>query len=130
MKNVRERLAVQFEDRASLRVGPHGPLWIAGISMPEIHESDRNDLTIRVGRGSDHARSTLVQAEQAMRAQPMLRISRSCIVNINYVSEVNRTLRRDFILVLAGGATVTVTSSEGFRGKVEEYLATLRLWPG
>ena len=51
----------------------------------------------------------------------MLRISRSCLVNMNYVSEVNRTLRGDFILVLAGGATVT--SSEGFRAKVKDYLA-------
>jgi two-component system LytT family response regulator len=48
-------------------------------------------------------------------------------VNVNYVKEVNRTLRGDFILVLAGGATVT--SSEGFRAKVKEYLATLRLSP-
>jgi two-component system LytT family response regulator len=39
---------------------------------------------------------------------------------MNFVREVNRTLRGDFILVLAGGATVT--SSEGFRAKVKEYL--------
>jgi two-component system LytT family response regulator len=38
---------------------------------------------------------------------------------------VNRTLRGDFILVLAGGATVT--SSEGFRSKVKDYLGTLRI---
>jgi DNA-binding LytR/AlgR family response regulator len=41
------------------------------------------------------------------------------------VREVNRTLRGDFILVLRGGATVT--SSEGFRAKVKEYLGSLRL---
>jgi two-component system, LytTR family, response regulator len=55
----------------------------------------------------------------------MLRISRSCLVNLNYVREVNRTLRGDFILILAGGATVT--SSEGFRGKVKDYLSTLKI---
>ena len=55
----------------------------------------------------------------------MLRISRSCLVNVNFVKEVNRTLRGDFILVLAGGATVT--SSEGYRAKVKEYLSSLRL---
>jgi two-component system LytT family response regulator len=44
---------------------------------------------------------------------------------MNYVKEVNRTLRGDFILVLAGGATVT--SSEGFRSKVKEYLGKLRI---
>jgi len=88
-------------------------------------EADRNYVLIRVGRDNYHARSTLMQAEQALKSQPMLRISRSCLVNMNYVKEVNRTLRGDFILVLAGGATVT--SSEGFRGKVKEYLSTLRI---
>ena len=88
-------------------------------------EADRNYVVIRVGRDNYHARSTLLQAEAALRSQPMLRISRSCLVNLNYVKEVNRTLRGDFILVLAGGATVT--SSEGFRAKVKEYLSTLRI---
>jgi two-component system LytT family response regulator len=44
---------------------------------------------------------------------------------MNYVKEVNRTLRGDFILILAGGATVT--SSEGYRSKVKEYLGTMRI---
>jgi hypothetical protein len=35
------------------------------------------------------------------------------------------TLRGNFILVLAGGATVT--SSEGYRAKVKEYMASLRI---
>jgi hypothetical protein len=34
-------------------------------------------------------------------------------------------LRGDFILVLAGGATIT--SSEGFRAKVKEYLRGLKI---
>jgi two-component system LytT family response regulator len=88
-------------------------------------EADRNYVVIRVGRDSYHARSTLQQAEQSLRTQPMLRISRSCLVNVNFVREVNRTLRGDFILSLAGGATVT--SSEGYRAKVKEYLSTLRI---
>jgi two-component system LytT family response regulator len=88
-------------------------------------ESDRNYVVIRVGRDSYQARSTLAQAEAALQSQPMLRISRSCLVNMNFVREVNRTLRGDFILVLAGGATVT--SSEGFRAKVKEYLRGLKI---
>ena len=49
-------------------------------------EADRNYVSIRVGRESFHARSTLSEAEQALRSQPMLRISRSCLVNMNYVA--------------------------------------------
>jgi two-component system LytT family response regulator len=44
---------------------------------------------------------------------------------MSHVREVSRTLRGDFILVLGGGATVT--SSEGFRERVRDYLDRLRL---
>ncbi len=103
----------------------NGRLHVLDVSHVEMIEADRNYVTIRVGRDSYHARSTLAQAEQALRSQPMLRISRSCLVNMNFLKEVNRTLRGDYILVLAGGATVT--SSEGFRTKVKDYLGTLRI---
>jgi DNA-binding LytR/AlgR family response regulator len=98
---------------------------VIDAAQVEMIEADRNYIVIRVGRDNYHARSTLQQAELALRSQPMLRISRSCLVNSNFVKEVNRTLRGDFILVLAGGATVT--SSEGYRSKVKEYLGGLRI---
>jgi len=115
----------QPEERPRLLAEFNGRLHVIDVTQVEMIEADRNYVLIRVGRDSYHARSTLSQAEHALRSQPMLRISRSCLVNINFVREVNRTLRGDFILVLAGGATVT--SSEGFRGKVKEYLGTLRI---
>ncbi|MCC7259393.1 MAG: response regulator transcription factor [Gammaproteobacteria bacterium] len=102
-----------------------GRLHMLDAARIELVESDRNYVRLRVGRETFHARSTLQQAEQALQSQPMLRISRSCLVNTRHVSEVSRTLRGDFILVLAGGATVT--SSEGCRDKVREYLDGLRL---
>jgi len=113
------------EERPRLLAEFGGRLHVLEAAQVEMIESDRNYVVIRVGRDSYHARSTLQQAELALRSQPMLRISRSCLVNMNYVKEVNRTLRGDFILVMSGGATVT--SSEGFRGKVKDYLSTLRL---
>ena len=39
LKNVRERMAVQFEGRAGLIAGARGSEWISEISMPAIHES-------------------------------------------------------------------------------------------
>jgi Histidine kinase len=39
LKNVRERMAVQFEGRAGLMAGAHGGEWISEISMPAIRES-------------------------------------------------------------------------------------------
>ena len=39
LKNVRERMAVQFEGRAGLVAGAQGSEWISEISMPAIRES-------------------------------------------------------------------------------------------
>ena len=115
----------QGEERPRLLAEFGGHLHVLDVTQVEMIEADRNYVIIRVGKDNFHARSTLQQAESALRSQPMLRISRSCLVNMHYVKEVNRTLRGDFILVLAGGATVT--SSEGFRAKVKEYMGTLRI---
>ncbi|MGA2188295.1 MAG: LytTR family DNA-binding domain-containing protein [Steroidobacteraceae bacterium] len=115
------------EERPRLLAEFNGHFHVLDAASVEMIEADRNYVSIRVGQQTFHARSTLSQAEQVLRAQPMLRISRSCLVNVNYVKEVNRTLRGDFILVLAGGATVT--SSEGYRAKVKEYLTSLRISP-
>jgi two-component system, LytTR family, response regulator len=121
-----ERLArPAAERRPRLLAESGGVLHMLDVGDIELVESDRNYVKIRVGRDGFHARSTLAQAEQALCEQPMLRISRSCLVNMNHVREINRTLRGDFILVLAGGATVT--SSEGFRERVRQYLETLKL---
>lgn len=102
-----------------------GQLHMVEVNQVELIEADRNYVSFRVGRETFHSRGTLQQAEAAISSQPMLRISRSCLVNVNFVRQVNRTLRGDFIFVLAGGATVT--SSEGFRPRVREYLAGLKL---
>lgn len=94
----------------------------------ELIEGDRNYVRLTIGRQVFHARSTLQQAERSLNMQPVLRISRSCLVNIKHVREVSRTPRGDFIFVLAGGATVT--SSEGHRDAVREYLARLKVGEG
>jgi signal transduction histidine kinase len=39
IKNVRERLTVQFEGRATLTAGAQGSEWVSEISLPEIHDS-------------------------------------------------------------------------------------------
>jgi len=94
------------------------------VAQVEVVEADRNYVKLTVGREAFHARSTLQQAEKSLQSQPMLRISRSCLINMNHVKEVSRTPRGDFILVMAGGTTVT--SSEGFRDPVRHHLERLR----
>jgi hypothetical protein len=39
IKNVRERLAVQFGSRATLAISPNGSQWVSEITMPEVFDS-------------------------------------------------------------------------------------------
>jgi two-component system LytT family response regulator len=115
LKEVRPRLLAEAE----------GHRHMIDVAQIEMLEADRNYVTLRVDNKTFHARTTLQQAAEAMRSQPMLRISRSCIVNINHVCEVTRTLRGDYVLLLRGGATAS--SSQGYRDKVRAHLEQLTL---
>jgi two-component system LytT family response regulator len=103
-------------------------MHILNIADIELVEGDRNYVKFSVGREQYHARSTLQQAEASLASQPMLRISRSCLINVNYIRELSRTPRGDFIFVLACGTTVT--SSECHREGVRERLNGMKLGTG
>ena len=115
------------DTRPRLLAESGGRMHVLDVGRIELIEADRNYVRVTAGRDCYQARSTLQNAEQAMASQPMLRISRSCLVNMSHVREISRTPRGDFILVMAGGATVT--SSEGYRDRVRERLNGLRLDP-
>ena len=88
------------ETRPRLLAEADGHRHMIDVAQIEMLEADRNYVMLRVENKTFHARTTLQQAAEAMRSQPILRISRSCIVNINHVCEVSRTLRGDFVLLL------------------------------
>jgi two-component system LytT family response regulator len=123
-----ERGASAADARPRVLAESGSRMHLLDVAQIEVAEADRNYVKLTVGRDAFHARSTLQQAEKTLQSQPMLRISRSCLVNMNHVREVSRTPRGDFILVLAGGATVT--SSEGFRDTVRQHLERLKVHAG
>ena len=102
-------------------------MHVLDVGLVEMIESDRNYVKLTVGRGTYTARSTLQHAEASMVSQPMLKVSRSCLVNLSHIREISRTPRGDVIVMLAGGATVT--SSERFRESVRQHLDRMQLWP-
>jgi two-component system LytT family response regulator len=104
-----------------------GRMHVLNVAQVEMIESDRNYVKLTVGRDVYTARSTLQQAEESLLAQPMLKMSRSCAVNLSHVREISRTPRGDVIVMLAGGATVT--SSERFRESVRQHLERLQISP-
>jgi two-component system LytT family response regulator len=127
LEQIERSARALIERRPRLLAESGSRMHMLDVAEVEIVEADRNYVKITIGREVFHARSTLQQAEKSLQSQPMLRISRSCLVNVAHVREVSRTPRGDFILVMAGGTTVT--SSEGFREPVRQYLHTLKLAP-
>ncbi len=109
-----------LEARPRLLAETGSELHMVDIAQIELVTANRNYVVLTVGKETFHARSTLIQAEESMRSQPMLQINRSCLVNVNHVRRVSRTARGDYAFVLSGGTTVT--SSERFRPKVRERI--------
>jgi two-component system, LytTR family, response regulator len=115
------------ESRPRILAESGSRMHMLDVGQIELLEADRNYVKLTVGREVFLARSTLQSAEKSLQSQPMLRISRSCVVNTNHIREISRTPRGDFILVLGGGTTVT--SSEGYRDVVRDYLERLKIGP-
>ncbi len=109
-------------------VGTGSEQSMLDVELIELATAERNYVQLTVGRKTFPVRGTLQQTEKTLQVLPILRISRSRLVNMNHVRSVSRTPRGDFILVLAGGTTVT--SSEGFRESVRRHLDRFRLPPG
>lgn len=124
IEQVRRSLA---DARPRVLVGVGSRLQVLDLELIEAAAADRNYVKLTVGRNTYHLRSTLQQTEKTMQSLPIMRISRSCVVNMNHVREVSRTPRGDFILVLSGGKTLT--SSEGYRDAVRRHLERLKVPP-
>jgi two-component system, LytTR family, response regulator len=127
LEQLERMTGVRSETQPRVLAEAGSRMHMLDVAQVEVVEADRNYVRLIIGRDSFHARSTLQQAEKSFHAQPMLRISRSCLVNMRHVREISRTPRGDFILVVAGGTTVT--SSEGFRESVRQHLERLKLAP-
>jgi len=110
----------RLEARPRLLAETGGAMHMVDVAQIELVTANRNYVVLTVGKESFHARSTLIHAEESMRSQPLLQISRSSIVNVNHVRQVGRTARGDYVFVLSGGTTVT--SSERFRHRVRAHI--------
>ena len=121
-----ERSAKSLREPAARVIAEsNGRMYVLDAGRVEMIESDRNYVRLTVGRDAYSTRGTLQHAEESLKSQPMLRVSRSCLVNLSHVREISRTPRGDVIVILAGGATVT--SSERFRGSVRKQLQQMQI---
>ncbi|MHB1871428.1 MAG: LytR/AlgR family response regulator transcription factor [Steroidobacteraceae bacterium] len=124
LAHERER---QRDARPRMLVGIGPAQRLLDIQLIEAVKADRNYVQLIVGRESITVRDTLQQMERKLQILSLLRVSRSWLVNLNQVREISRTLRGDWILVLAGGTIVT--SSESQREAVRRGLERFKTPP-
>ena len=128
LEHLERARAARVARRPRLVVGTGSDRQVLDADEIEAACAERNYVRLNVGSEAHLLRATLRAAQQALGSQPLLRVSRSCLVNFNHVRRISRTRRGDYILVLRGGATVT--SAEGYREAVRLHLERYTVgWP-
>ncbi|HET6407885.1 MAG TPA: LytTR family DNA-binding domain-containing protein, partial [Chthoniobacteraceae bacterium] len=92
------------------------------LKPAEIHwvEAADNYANVHTASGEHVVRETLSSLEGRLPSELFLRISRSCIVNIDRVKEMQPTPHGEYTIILQDGTRLTL--SRGYR----ENLARLR----
>src|SRR5881394_2368808 len=92
------------------------------VRMEEIDwiEADGNYVQLRVGEVSHQMRETLSGLEAQLPADRFMRISRSVIVNLDRIKELQPMFYGDYAVILQNGARLTL--SRNFRDRLEKLL--------
>jgi two-component system LytT family response regulator len=106
----RERLVIKMGERAFLQ--PVAEIdWI---------EADGKYVKVHVGPRTHTLRETLTQLSEVLDPERFLRISRSAIVNVDRIREIQPWFRGDHVVIMKNGAEVT--STRGYRDCLKELL--------
>lgn len=104
-----ERLLVQGAERSVL----------LPLTRVDRLESSRNYVVLHAGRESYRVRSTLDRLEQRLDPKRFVRVSRTAIVNVDRVAELQPWSHGDWVVVLSDGAKLRLSRS--FRDRLERF---------
>jgi two-component system, LytTR family, response regulator len=102
------RLAIKSEGRVLL-VNPGEIDWL---------EAADNYVVVHIGQEKHLLRETMASLESRLPAGKFLRISRSTIVNVEKIKELQPLFHGDYAVLLRNGAKLTL--SRGYREKLRE----------
>jgi two-component system LytT family response regulator len=105
-----ERLAFKENGRIVL-VRPETIDWI---------ESDGNYVRLHAGGNSHYVRETLAALESQLPREKFMRISRSVIVNLDRVKELQPVFYGDYAVILNDGSRLSMSRS--YRDRLEDIL--------
>ena len=94
---------------------PHGPLalrgadrvWFVEPSDIDWIEADGDYVIVHVGATRHRVRETISSIERRVQPAQLVRVSRSAIVNLSAVREMQRWFRGNFVIILRDGTRVT-----------------------
>jgi two-component system, LytTR family, response regulator len=114
--NARDR--VRSRDRLVVRT-PERAIFLRTETIDWI-EAAGKFVHLHVGRGVHALRESMAELEQELDPTRFLRISRSAIVNLDRIQEVQPWFQGDYVLILADGTRLT--STRGYRENMRRLL--------
>jgi two-component system LytT family response regulator len=105
-------------ERIAIRVGER--TYLRRIDEIEWVEADGKHVKIHVDGKTLAIRETMKSMENRLDASRFVRVSRSAIVNLDRVREIQPWFRGDLVLILDSGAEVTTT--RGFRDQLRDLV--------
>jgi hypothetical protein len=103
-------LALRTGDRISF-VDPADIAWI---------QADGDYVIVHVGTARHRVRETISAMEKAVPQEQFVRVSRSAIVNLSSVREMQRWFRGNFVIVLRDGTRVTTGAR--YRDRIARFI--------
>jgi hypothetical protein len=100
---------------AETTVVPRGPLtlrgadrvWFVELSDIDWIEADGDYVVVHVGTTRHRVRETISSMERRVPQGQLVRVSRSAIVNLSAIREMQRWFRGNFVIILRDGTRVT-----------------------
>ena len=87
-------------------------------------EADGNYVRFHAGSEAHYIRATLARLENQLPPGKFLRISRSALVNLDRVKELQPLFYGDYVVILQNGSRLNM--SRNFRDRIESMLASKR----
>jgi two-component system LytT family response regulator len=112
---------VKYPER--LAVKSNGRIVFLRLTDIDLAEASDNYVKLYAGGDSYMFRETLTALEEKLAPERFLRISRSIIVNIESVKELQPMFHGEYVVLLRNGTKVTLT--RGYRKQLQQLGVTL-----
>lgn len=108
----------RYAERMVIRVGERA--FFQPVRDVQWLEASGKYVRVHVGRETHTIRETMLELERTLDPALFIRISRSAIVNVDRIREIQPWFHGDYVVIMQNGAQVT--STRGYRGALVKLL--------